>query len=185
MDIRTFIGDRSFYKKVFTIAVPIMIQNGITNFVALLDNIMVGQLGTAQMSGTAVINQLLFVFNLCIFGILAGPGIYGAQFFGKGSSEGVRNTFRFKLYAGLLVLLAGGAILSLFSTELISSYLTGNGEESNKALILQSGLDYLGNGSRSYPIYGNTDIRLHAERDQSDACSHVCRPYRRAHEPCA
>lgn len=108
MDIRTFIGDRSFYKKIFTIAVPIMIQNGITNFVALLDNIMVGQLGTAQMSGTAVINQLLFVFNLCIFGILAGPGIYGAQFFGKGSSEGVRNTFRFKLYAGLLVLLAGG-----------------------------------------------------------------------------
>ena len=88
MDIRTFIGDRSFYKKIFTIAVPIMIQNGITNFVALLDNIMVGQLGTAQMSGTAVINQLLFVFNLCIFGILAGPGIYGAQFFGKGSSEG-------------------------------------------------------------------------------------------------
>ena len=76
MDIRTFIGDRSFYKKIFTIAVPIMIQNGITNFVALLDNIMVGQLGTAQMSGTAVINQLLFVFNLCIFGILAGPGIY-------------------------------------------------------------------------------------------------------------
>ena len=71
MDIRTFIGDRSFYKKIFTIAVPIMIQNGITNFVALLDNIMVGQLGTAQMSGTAVINQLLFVFNLCIFGILA------------------------------------------------------------------------------------------------------------------
>ena len=92
MDIRTFIGDRSFYKKVFTIAVPIMIQNGITNFVALLDNIMVGQLGTAQMSGTAVINQLLFVFNLCIFGILAGPGIYGAQFFGKGSSEGVRTS---------------------------------------------------------------------------------------------
>lgn len=39
MDIRTFIGDRSFYKKIFTIAVPIMIQNGITNFVALLDNI--------------------------------------------------------------------------------------------------------------------------------------------------
>ena len=144
MDIRTFIGDKSFYKKVFTIAVPIMIQNGITNFVALLDNIMVGQLGTAQMSGTAVVNQLLFVFNLCIFGILAGPGIYGAQFFGKGSSEGVRNTFRFKLYAGLLVLLAGGAILSLFGTELISSYLMGNGEESNKALILQSGLDYLG-----------------------------------------
>lgn len=87
MDIRTFIGDRSFYKKIFTIAVPIMIQNGITNFVALLDNIMVGQLGTAQMSGTAVINQLLFVFNLCIFGILAGPGIYGAQFSARAAAR--------------------------------------------------------------------------------------------------
>ena len=84
MILKKFIGDRNFYRTVFAIAVPIMIQNGITNFVALLDNIMVGQLGTEQMSGTAVTNQLLFVFNLCVFGLLAGPGIFGAQFFGKG-----------------------------------------------------------------------------------------------------
>lgn len=144
MNIRTFLGDKSFYRKVFTIAVPIMIQNGITNFVALLDNIMVGQLGTEQMSGTAVVNQLMFVFNLCIFGVLAGPGIYGAQFFGKGSSEGVRQTFRFKLAAGTLVLILGAAVFTLFDNELITSYLTGNGDEGNKTLILQSGLDYLG-----------------------------------------
>ncbi len=64
----TFIGDRAFYKRVLAIAVPIMVQTGITNFVSLLDNIMVGRIGTEQMSGVAIVNQLLFVFNLCIFG---------------------------------------------------------------------------------------------------------------------
>ena len=62
---KTFIGDKVFYKMVLAIAVPIMIQNGITNFVSLLDNIMVGQIGTEQMSGVAIVNQLLFVYNLC------------------------------------------------------------------------------------------------------------------------
>ena len=66
---------------VLSIAVPIMIQNGITNFVSLLDNIMIGQIGTPQMSGAAIVNQLLFVYNLCIFGGVSGAGIFTAQFF--------------------------------------------------------------------------------------------------------
>lgn len=143
MSLRKFIGDRQFYKNVFLIAVPIMIQNGITNFVALLDNIMVGQIGTEQMSGTAIVNQLLFVFNLCIFGVLSGPGIFGAQFFGQGNTEGVRHTFRFKFIITAIVLAVGSLLLSLGGEKLISLYLTGNGEAGNKALTLQSGLDYL------------------------------------------
>ena len=63
---RKFIGDKRFYLMVLGVAMPIMIQNGITNFVSLLDNIMVGQVGTEQMSGVAIVNQLLFIYNLCI-----------------------------------------------------------------------------------------------------------------------
>lgn len=144
MDIKKFIGDRKFYKTVFAVAVPIMIQNGITNFVALLDNIMVGQLGTEQMSGTAVANQLLFVYSLCVFGLLAGPGIFGAQFFGKGSSEGVRKVFRFKIIIGIAALTGGIAVLSLFGDGLINSYLTGEGQEGGRALIFASAKEYLG-----------------------------------------
>ena len=140
---KKLIGDRQFYKTVLVIAVPIMIQNGITNFVALLDNIMVGQIGTEQMSGTAIANQILFVFNLCVFGTLSGPGIYGAQFFGKGSSEGVRQTFRFKLIVSLMVLTLGILVLTVLGKKLVLSYLTGSGDEGDKALTLQSGLDYL------------------------------------------
>ena len=51
---KKFIGDKAFYKMVLAIAIPIMIQNGITNFVSLLDNIMIGRIGTEQMSGAAI-----------------------------------------------------------------------------------------------------------------------------------
>ena len=47
--MKKYIGDKKFYLMVLSVAVPIMIQNGITNFVSLLDNIMVGQIGTEQM----------------------------------------------------------------------------------------------------------------------------------------
>ncbi len=93
-----YIGDRAFYRLVLTIALPVMIQNGITSFVNMLDNLMVGGIGTEQMSGVAICNQLIFVFNLCVFGGLSGAGIYGAQFHGKRDLEGVQNVFRFKLW---------------------------------------------------------------------------------------
>lgn len=143
MNFKKFIGDRNFYRTVFAIAVPIMIQNGITNFVALLDNIMVGQIGTEQMSGTAVANQLMFVYNLCVFGLLAGPGIFGAQFFGKGSNDGVRNVFRFKIIIGVIALAGGITLLSFFGDGLINSYLTGEGQDGDRDLIFRSGKEYL------------------------------------------
>ena len=84
------IGTRVFYRRVLAVAVPIMVQNAITNFVSLLDNVMIGQVGTVEMSGVAIANQLLFVFNLLIFGAVAGAGIFGAQFFGNNDVDGVR-----------------------------------------------------------------------------------------------
>lgn len=56
----TFIGDRAFYRSLMVLLVPMVIQQGITNFVSLLDNVMVGRLGTESMSGVAIVNQLLF-----------------------------------------------------------------------------------------------------------------------------
>ena len=172
---KKFIGDRQFYKTVLAVAVPIMIQNGITNFVALLDNIMVGQIGTEQMSGTAIANQILFVFNLCIFGILSGPGIYGAQFFGKGSSEGIRQTFRFKLIVSMMTLTAGLLILTFFGEPLVMSYLTGSGEEGDKALTLQSGLDYLHIMMVGLVPFTVTQVFLYLTRNKQDGTSDACR----------
>lgn len=121
---QTFFGDRTFYRTLLTIAVPIMIQNGITNFVSLLDNIMVGQIGTEPMSGVAIVNQLVFVYILCIFGGLSGAGIFTAQYYGKDDQEGIRHTFHYKLLMGM-VLTVGATLIFLFGkTALIGSYLT-------------------------------------------------------------
>ena len=98
-----FIGNKAFYRKLFAVMLPILIQNVITNFVSLLDNVMVGQVGTEPMSGVAIINQLLFVFNLCIFGGLAGAGIFTAQFYGKDDHNGVRDTSGISGPAGIFM----------------------------------------------------------------------------------
>ena len=113
---KKFLGDRAFYKMVLAIAIPIMIQNGITNFVSLLDNIMIGRIGTEQMSGAAIVNQLLFVYNLCLFGGVSGAGIFTAQYAGQKDHEGVRQTFRYKLWLGIILSIITELLL-LFSGE--------------------------------------------------------------------
>ena len=117
---KDLIGTRDFYKKVLLLTIPIMIQNGITNLVNMLDNIMVGRLGQVEMTGVAVSNQLIFVFNLCIFGAISGAGIFGAQFYGNEDHEGVRYTFRFKILFCTLLTVAGILILLLWGDPLIS-----------------------------------------------------------------
>lgn len=139
---RKLIGTKQFYKKLLLLAVPIMIQNAITNFVGFLDNIMVGQLGTQPMSGVAIVNQFMFVFNLCVFGGLSGAGIFGAQFFGNGDHQGVRDTFRFKLITGIVIILASLALFLGFGQQLIELYLTSD-NGSNATDTFRYGNQYL------------------------------------------
>ena len=124
---KKFLGDKAFYKMVLAIAIPIMIQNGITNFVSLLDNIMIGRIGTEQMSGAAIVNQLLFVYNLCLIGGVSSAGIFTAQYAGQKDHEGVRQTFRYKLW--LVIILTIITVLLLISSgeALIGKYLKGEG----------------------------------------------------------
>ena len=143
LKVKRLIGTREFYKIVFAVAIPVMIQNGITNFVGFLDNVMVGQVGTDQMSGVAIANQLLFIFNLCIFGGLSGAGIFTAQFHGSGDDKGVRDTFRFKLITAAVICAAGFAILFLFGEKLIYLYLRGKEDVGDIAATAAYGLDYL------------------------------------------
>lgn len=138
-----FFGDKNFYKKVLTIAIPIMVQNGITNFVNLLDNIMVGNVGTEQMSAVAIVNKLMFVFILCLFGGCAGVGIFTAQYFGKGDYEGVKKTFRLKLLTNLAVLAIAFTVTGLFQDNLISLYLNDIDNAGNTDLIFGYAKQYI------------------------------------------
>lgn len=141
--LKKYIGDKQFYRMVLTIGLPIMIQNGITNFVNLLDNIMVGSIGTEQMSGVAIVNQLLFIFNLCIFGAISGPGIFSSQFYGKKDHEGIRHCFRFKMLAALLITATASLIFGLFTDKLVNLYLLGAADQGDPAFVLQCGKGYM------------------------------------------
>ena len=140
--IKSYIGDRVFYKHTLAIAIPMIIQNAVTNLVNLLDNLMVGSLGTEQMSGVAIVNQFIFVFNLAIFGAISGAGIFTAQFNGRGDVDGVRHTLRVKLIICLTVGLIGVGILTGGGDFLITTFLH-EGTEGDLALTLASGEDYL------------------------------------------
>ena len=136
-------GGLGYYKHILSIAIPIIIQNGITNFVNLLDNIMVGQVGTIPMSGVSIVNGVLFVFNLCIFGASSGAGIFTAQFHGSGDHEGVRHTFRFKFLVCLILTAIGALIFTFGGQAIIGLYLTGDGDAAMAQGAMEYGLKYL------------------------------------------
>ncbi len=104
---------------------------------------MVGQVGTEQMSGVAIVNQLIFVFNICIFGGISGAGIFTAQYFGKGDHKGVRDTFRAKLIICLAVTLIATGALYFYNEGLISLFLHQSDDGLDLVKTLVYAKDYI------------------------------------------
>ena len=120
-----------------------MLQNGITNFVGMLDNIMVGRIGTDPMTGVSIVNSLLFVWNLCVFGGLSGIGIFTAQYCGKGDHEDVRRTFRLEIIVAAILVAAGVIVFSFYGEPLINLYLHEDGGGGSVAATMHEALKYL------------------------------------------
>ncbi len=132
-----------YFRRMLVVAVPIMIQSGVTNFVSMLDNIMVGRVGTLEMSGVSIVNQLMIVFNLCIFGAMSGAGIFTAQFYGKKDNDGVKNTMQYKLIFALLLTAVGIAAFVTMGDRLIGAYLQGEAAAGERELVASYSAEYL------------------------------------------
>ncbi len=138
-----YIGDKQFYKNVLIMVIPMILQNLVTNFVSLIDNIMVGQIGTEQMNGVSIVNQYIFVFNITIFGAVAGPSIFGTQFFGKGDHKGQQYTLRFRFYAVALIIALGMTIFALFDEPLINIFISPDDAPEKITATLSYGKEYM------------------------------------------
>lgn len=138
-----YIGDRHFYKSVLIMVIPMILQNLVTNFVSLIDNIMVGQIGTEQMNGVSIVNQYIFVFNITVFGAVAGPSIFGAQFFGKGDHEGQKHTVRFRLLTVTTIIAIGTALFYFFAEPLISLFISPDDPVEKADATLEYGKEYM------------------------------------------
>lgn len=140
---KKYIGDKHFYSMLVKVVIPIIIQNAISNFVNLLDNIMVGQTGTESMTGVSVANQLTFVFNIIIFGAISGAGIFTAQYHGTKDTEGIRYTFRFKIVICAIIAVLGICVFGVFSDPLISLYMSDSSSVGDPVATLAFGKQYL------------------------------------------
>lgn len=140
---RKYIGDKAFYVRYITLAVPMIIQSFITNFVSFLDNLMVGQLGTEQLSGVAIINQFNFVFSIAIFGVVGAASIFGAQYFGKGDNEGHMYTFRLRFFMTMVLTAVCIVFLVAKADFLIGLFLSESDSSGSLELTLEYAREYL------------------------------------------
>ena len=162
--ISRYVGDKAFYKMIFAVTVPIMIQNGISNFVSMLDNIMVGRIGTEQMSGISIVNQLIFIYFLCIWGGMGGIGIFTAQYYGNNDEEGIRATMRAKLLLGIVLSAIVFVILAVFGKELIGLYLSESEDGADLALTMESAESYLWIIFLSFPAFTVLQVYASTQR---------------------
>ena len=139
-----FFGDKKFYLMLLGVVLPIILQQFITQFVSLLDNLMIGNIGNSEMTGVALGNQLLFIFNLMIFGSLSGASIFASQYFGANDKKGYQQTFKFKWVVGLFFFVLTTIIFVLFNEPLIKFFINSNADDySDPVVVLNSGKQYL------------------------------------------
>ncbi len=138
-----YIGSKKFYGDVLKLTLPIMVQNAISNFVGLLDNLMIGRLGTNALSGVSIANQMMFIYYLLLFGATAGAGIFTAQYHGMKNVDGVRETFRFKIVLNLFLSALAAVLFFVLGGSFISAFLQGEGTAADAAMTLTIGKDYL------------------------------------------
>ena len=143
-----FTRDKSFYKTLVTLAIPIALQNAVTFAVGLADNVMIGTLGDSAISGVYVGSQLQTLLQMFIGGIEGAILILAAQYWGKRDTKSIRRIaaigVRFALLIGLVItvtaFLLPSQIVSLFTSD---------------ASVIESGTVYVRVVSLSYIFFCN------------------------------
>ena len=111
--IFTFQFDRIYLRALFTLALPIIIQNGISSSLNAIDVMMLGQMGEVPVAAVGLANQVFFLFSFMLFGVSSGAAIFSAQFWGKNDLPGIRRVL------GLALLLNTGAALLFMLAALV------------------------------------------------------------------
>jgi putative MATE family efflux protein len=97
------LNDKSFYKKMLIIALPIVIQNFISSFLNMIDTVMVGKLGETEIAAVGIANQYFFFFNMFLMGMSAGCGVFIAQFWGKRDSRNIKRILGIGLVSATII----------------------------------------------------------------------------------
>lgn len=101
--MRKYIGNKAFYKATIAIALPIMAQQFVASFVNLIDNIMIGSVGSIALTSVTVANRIYLIFNSTLFGICGAAGIFIAQYYGANDKEKCQKILNINLTCGIVI----------------------------------------------------------------------------------
>ena len=140
MQAKKYFGPLNFYKYALSLSIPIIVQMFIQNFVSLIDNFMVANLGNIKMSAVNTANQITFLFFVSISTLAIGGGIFMAQCNGARDKKGMKQSYQFKVLSMALVavfLISFSYVLPGYVLEML---LRGNDDVD---AIVKEGVPYL------------------------------------------
>ena len=147
--MKLFVKDRDFYRLLASIAVPIAAQQLITVGVNMADNIMLGQLGEAPMSGATLANNFISIFQICCMGLGMGASVLTSRFWGMKDIVSLKKAINI-MYRLMLTIALGFCIATVLVPEGIMGIFT-----TEEAVIL-AGTGYLLVSIPCYLLHGAT-----------------------------
>lgn len=102
--IKKYFGGMKFYKQTLTIAIPLMLQQLISNSVTLIINLMIGGLGDSALAGVAAVNRFFMISYYGTNGAISASTVFIAQFFGAKNKDKVIEAFRFAIVVSCIVM---------------------------------------------------------------------------------
>lgn len=145
LDTKNMIEDKAFLRKAAMIALPVAMQGMLNTVVNLVDNLMIGNLGSTAIASVGLANKVFFVFTLLVFGVVSGSGILAAQYWGNGDVKNIR-----KVLGLALIIAVSAALIFLIPARLNPKMLMGIFTTSEASIDM--GASYLMVVALSYPF---------------------------------
>ena len=141
------VKDKSFYKKMLVMMLPVVMQQAINMGVNMLDTMMLGSLGEIQLSGSSLANEFISLYQILCLGIGGGAAVLTSQYWGAGDVQAVRRVVTLMLRVSLSVALLFGAV-TLFAPEAVMSIYASEPE------VIEAGALYFRISSPTFLLTG-------------------------------
>ncbi len=149
LDTKTMMQDKIFLSKAVRIALPVAMQGMLNTVVNLVDNLMIGSLGSTAIASVGLANKVFFVYSLLVFGVVSGSGILAAQYWGNGDVKNIRKVL------GLALMIALSASLLFLIPARVNPQMMMRIFTTSEASV-QMGASYLAVAALTYPFYAVT-----------------------------
>ncbi len=158
----TFVKEKSFYRSVLAIMLPVAIQQAINMGVNMLDTMMLGSFGEVQLSASSLSNQYYNLFTILCMGIIGGSSVLAAQYWGAGDKEKVRETFNMAIRLSTGLSLVFALLTWFFPAQIMAIY-------TSEADVIEQGVRYLRITAFIFLIHGTSLVSAQLMRSVGQA----------------